>query len=240
MMAAETTSTAAMGLPKTRVWGSSFAEALCIWAAADLSQEQHWENWQASAEIAADSTQAPRGGGAGGGVLRAQTGPGGPFEPRGRIPFGEGLYEPTLESIAIESRVRDLEEQIGEYRPGYRYATVSSPESPIYSAADVRSLETTLRDLRAAALPGWGNIGSHGPVSVDTALSAAERWLGPGYVEVGPACTGVFRSSDALRQFRITGSDLTPTHGGIGPHAHFEALDPWGNVIENLHVPLLP
>ena len=82
-----------------------------------------------------------------------------------------------------------------------------------------------------------GNIGSHGPVSAETALDSATTWLGPGYREIAP---GVYRSADGLRQFRMTNSDLIPTHGNIGPHVHFEALDAAGRVTENLHLPITP
>jgi RHS repeat-associated protein len=84
---------------------------------------------------------------------------------------------------------------------------------------------------------GWGNIGSHAAVNPSEVLPAAERWLGSGYSEIAP---GVFRSADGLRQFRMTASDLIPTHGTIGPHVHFETLNATGQVIENLHVPIAP
>jgi hypothetical protein len=38
----------------------------------------------------------------------------------------------------------------------------------------------------------------------------------------------------------MTPRDLLPTHGNIGPHVHFEALNEAGKVIENLHLPVLP
>ena len=38
----------------------------------------------------------------------------------------------------------------------------------------------------------------------------------------------------------MTPRDLLPTHGNIGPHVHFEALNKAGKVIENLHLPVLP
>ncbi|MGI6416369.1 MAG: polymorphic toxin-type HINT domain-containing protein [Thermoguttaceae bacterium] len=86
--------------------------------------------------------------------------------------------------------------------------------------------------------PGMGNIGNHGPVSPDVALSSAESWLGPGYREIAP---GVYRSADRLRQFRMTTGDLVPTHGNIGPHVHFEIPSPSGGpAIENLHLPVIP
>jgi RHS repeat-associated protein len=92
---------------------------------------------------------------------------------------------------------------------------------------------------RAAAgtLKGLGNIGSHGVVDAGTALSAGSKWLGAGYKEIA---SGVFRSADGLRQFRMTNADLLPTHGNIGSHVHFEALDDLGKVIENLHLQVTP
>jgi len=84
---------------------------------------------------------------------------------------------------------------------------------------------------------GLGDIGSHGPVDPGVALRSAERWVGQGYKEIAP---GVFRSSHELRQFRMTTSDLIPTHGNVGPHVHFEALNSAGNVVENLHLPVQP
>jgi hypothetical protein len=84
---------------------------------------------------------------------------------------------------------------------------------------------------------GLGNITHAGPLKPDVALGAAQRWLGTGYKEIAP---GVYRSGDALRQFRMTTSDLVGAHGKLGPHIHFEALDAQGVVLENLHVPVLP
>jgi RHS repeat-associated protein len=88
-----------------------------------------------------------------------------------------------------------------------------------------------------ATLTGLGNIGSHGAIDASNVLSSAQKWLGVGYKEIAP---GVFRSADELRQFRMTDADLLPTHGNIGSHVHFEALNGLGNVIENLHLPVIP
>ena len=38
----------------------------------------------------------------------------------------------------------------------------------------------------------------------------------------------------------MTDGDLGGNGGRMYPHGHFEALDPFGNVIENDHVPLTP
>lgn len=82
---------------------------------------------------------------------------------------------------------------------------------------------------------GLGNIGSHDPMDAGKALDRAEDWLGPGYREIA---AGVFRSSDDLRQFRMTGWDLMGTHSGGVPHVHFEAINPNNSrdIIENLHI----
>ena len=84
--------------------------------------------------------------------------------------------------------------------------------------------------VRAAAR----NIGG-GSATAAAVLKAAERWVGPGYKEIAP---GVFRSSDGLRQFRMTSSDLTAR---TGAHVHFESLAPGGrHVVENSHVRIRP
>jgi RHS repeat-associated protein len=64
---------------------------------------------------------------------------------------------------------------------------------------------------------------------VNRALAIAERFLGKGYTEIAP---GVFRSSDGLRQVRMTATDILGTHGNIGPHFNFEIFIP-----QNLRVP---
>ncbi|RYD46318.1 MAG: hypothetical protein EOP83_29840, partial [Verrucomicrobiaceae bacterium] len=85
---------------------------------------------------------------------------------------------------------------------------------------------------------GHGNIGSYSsPIDSDEFLGAAEDWLGPSYLHLAP---GVYRSGDGLRQVRMTDGDLGGHGGRTYPHGHFEALDPFGNVIENDHVPLTP
>ena len=51
-------------------------------------------------------------------------------------------------------------------------------------------------------------------------LDTAINYLGEGYSEIAP---GVFRSSDSLRQFRMTDRDLLG-HSGLTGHVNFEAL----------------
>ena len=68
------------------------------------------------------------------------------------------------------------------------------------------------------------------------ALALGIRWLGPGYRQVGPTNSGVFRSSNSERQFRMTDADILGRHGSDGPHVHFETLNTRGDVTENLHI----
>ncbi|QFG20432.1 RHS repeat-associated core domain-containing protein [Actinomadura sp. WMMB 499] len=74
----------------------------------------------------------------------------------------------------------------------------------------------------------------------DDALTAAERWVGPGYSEPVPG-SGRFVSADGTRVARMGESDITGRHGG-GPHMNFEGLAPNPRrpdrmqVIENRHI----
>jgi RHS repeat-associated protein len=72
---------------------------------------------------------------------------------------------------------------------------------------------------------GVRNVDS-GSATFSKALRTAEEWLGPGYREID---SGVFRSADNQRQFRITSGD----------HVNFEAIAPDGTHIENSHVDII-
>jgi len=69
-------------------------------------------------------------------------------------------------------------------------------------------------------------------------LKLAERILGKGYKEIAP---GVFRSSDGLKQFRMTSnSDLIGKGFNDVPHVHIEVYHP-GNLnipVKNYHIPI--
>jgi hypothetical protein len=62
-----------------------------------------------------------------------------------------------------------------------------------------------------------------GSLTVNQALDAGEEFLGAGYFE---KASGVFRSADDMRQFRITPSDWATS----GAHVHFETIAPGGRV----------
>jgi RHS repeat-associated protein len=76
-----------------------------------------------------------------------------------------------------------------------------------------------------------------GKATPGQALSGAEEYLGKGYTEIAP---GVYRSADGQRQFRMTDSDLTGTHGDMGSHVHFESIGGNGrDILENSHVQIM-
>ena len=63
-------------------------------------------------------------------------------------------------------------------------------------------------------------------------LDTAVNYLGDGYSEIAP---GVYRSSDNLRQFRMTARDLFG-HGNLKGHVNFETLNRAGKVNRNVHI----
>ena len=103
--------------------------------------------------------------------------------------------------------------------------------------------ESTLTDRRpctsadnAVAARAGTRMVHGGIATAEKALGNAEKWLGKGYKEVA---SGVFRSADGRRQFRMTDSDLLDLKQG--PHVHFESIAEDGRtIIENSHVLLEP
>ena len=60
----------------------------------------------------------------------------------------------------------------------------------------------------------------------DGLLQAGGKFLGPGYKEIGKQGSGVFRSADGTRQFRIDGNSLAGSHAPDVPHGHLETFAP--------------
>ena len=75
-------------------------------------------------------------------------------------------------------------------------------------------------------LSGSGDITSKFKISANEALEAGMQFLGSNYKELGRSGSGVFRSSDGLRQFRIDSNSLLGEHSPWDPHVHFEAFEP--------------
>lgn len=78
----------------------------------------------------------------------------------------------------------------------------------------------------AETLAGKGNPTSTTTLSADDLLNAGIKFLGPGYKQIGKPNSGVFRSADGTRQFRIDNGSLTGSHPPGVPHGHLEVYKP--------------
>ena len=75
-------------------------------------------------------------------------------------------------------------------------------------------------------------------LSADELLQAVEKFIGPGYKEIGKLGSGVFRSADGTRQFRIDSNSLSGSHAPGVPHGHLETYAPSAaKPTANNHIP---
>ena len=93
-------------------------------------------------------------------------------------------------------------------------------------------------DVIAETNAGRGRLTSAHTLTPDEALEAGERWVGPGYREIGGNGSGVFRADNA-RQFRMDNASLSGAHAPHVPHVHLEKIGPDGRrITTNNHIPL--
>ena len=82
------------------------------------------------------------------------------------------------------------------------------------------------------------NTTSNYILTADEALEAGVKFVGPGYKEIGKPGSGVFRSADETRQFRMDNGSLSGSHPPNKPHVHLETYKPGANKhIVNNHIP---
>lgn len=82
------------------------------------------------------------------------------------------------------------------------------------------------------------NITSQHTLTADEALTAGERFVGPGYKEIGKPGSGVFRSADGTKQFRMDNNSLQGNHAPNVPHVHLETYAPGARKpTVNNHIP---
>lgn len=86
-------------------------------------------------------------------------------------------------------------------------------------------------------LSGTGNFTSAHTLDATEALGAGEQFLGSGYRELGRPGSGVYRSADTLRGFRMDPNSLQGLHQPNVPHVHFELFTPNNVRLVNNHVP---
>jgi RHS repeat-associated protein len=136
----------------------------------------------------------------------------------------------------VNNSINNLLSQIRQYQPSFRYSTVSRPGQG-FNASNVTQLQGVLARLRASqscpindviaeTMSGRQNILSRNTLTTDQLLSAGEQFLGPNYRELGAPGSGVFRSSDGTRQFRIDNNSILGNHSPGVPHGHFEIFRP--------------
>jgi hypothetical protein len=110
----------------------------------------------------------------------------------------------------------------------------SASSTSLRKPVDYELIEKVLEEAQRRR----GDLLSKYTLSSDEALIAAEKWLGPGYHQKGKNRSGVFRSADGQKQFRIDDNSLLGKHEPYVPHVHFEKLKPdGGSPSTNNYVP---
>ena len=95
-------------------------------------------------------------------------------------------------------------------------------------------------DVIQETLSKKGNISSKHTLNSDQALDAGLKHLGPGYKEIGKPGSGVFRSADGTKQFRIDNNSLSGNHAPNVPHVHLETYKQGARKpTTNNHIPLV-
>ena len=83
-----------------------------------------------------------------------------------------------------------------------------------------------------------GSVLSNHRVSAHEALECGLKFLGHNYRELGKPNSGVFRSWDGLRGFRIDNNSLKGAHDPHVPHFHLEVYKPGADKpYINNHIP---
>ncbi|MFC3188226.1 hypothetical protein ACFOD0_15260, partial [Shewanella intestini] len=105
-------------------------------------------------------------------------------------------------------------------------------------AADVtKKADDVIRETLTA---NKKNITSQHTLTADEALEAGQQFLGKNYTEIGKPGSGVFRSADGTKQFRMDNGSLSGSHAPNKPHVHLEIYKPGSNKpTVNNHIPFV-
>jgi hypothetical protein len=110
-----------------------------------------------------------------------------------------------------------------------------------YAAANPVKAPSNVEAVIAETIAGKGNIKSKTTLTAEELLQAGEEFLEAGYGQIGKPDSGVFRSADGLRQFRIDSNSLLGKHAPGVPHGHLE-INAFPNASKpsiNNHIPFL-
>jgi len=127
---------------------------------------------------------------------------------------------------------------------GFGAMMIGNPKSLAMAAGrKVEALAVSLSKSEAViaeTLAGNGNITSQHVLTADELLKADKDFLGQGYREIGKPGSGVFRSADGTRQFRIDGNSLSGNHAPGISHGHLETCAPGATKpLTNNHIPFV-
>ncbi|MCO8123571.1 HINT domain-containing protein [Stieleria sp. TO1_6] len=86
---------------------------------------------------------------------------------------------------------------------------------------------------------GVRRIDSAHTLTENEALEAGIKFLGPDYREIGQSGSGVYRSADGTRQFRMDNSSLMGDHEPFAPHVHLETFRGGRQPFVNNHIPII-
>ncbi|MDF7675803.1 VENN motif pre-toxin domain-containing protein, partial [Neisseriaceae bacterium ESL0693] len=137
----------------------------------------------------------------------------------------------TVGSLAPNQVVSKGKQALEELKGG---AKVPKP-----SAADLHNSTSNVDNVIKESLSGKKNFTSQSILTEDEALTAGEKFLGTNYKEIGKPGSGVYRSADGTREFRIDRGSLSGSHSPHVPHVHFSVINTeTGKVISNNHVPI--
>ena len=93
------------------------------------------------------------------------------------------------------------------YAESYSYG--GGPRPRVQSAKPLNKVDAVIAETTSATSR---KLLSKHALSEDEVFESALKWLGDGYQGIGKPDSGVYRSSDGLRQFRMDGGSLAGTH----------------------------
>ena len=99
------------------------------------------------------------------------------------------------------------------------------PEDQKTQNKDLSSQQKVQNVIKETRTSNSNSFTSRYVLTEDEAMNAGVRWLGKGYKEIGNPGSGVYRSADGLRQFRIDKNSLLGNHNPYKPHVHLEKID---------------
>jgi hypothetical protein len=142
--------------------------------------------------------------------------------------------EPTQQAVTAAAT------SVVALTPVAQQTAVGIPSSEVVRfGLDTRILKAgnPVDDVLLETLSGKGNFTSKFNLTNSESLDAGMKWIGEPFKEIGDYGSGVFRSADGMRQFRIDKNSLAGAHAPGAVHVHYETYLPGDNhTTANNHV----